>query len=356
MRWLIVLLVVVLVGGIVTVASHAMGMASAGSAIPLLAEYPVSGSPHYVATESTGRTWFTLPGSNAIGRLVVTSTMDYHVSTFAVPTTDSEPYRLKYAAGKVWFTERTGNKIGRLDPATGQVTEFPVSTSNSQLTGIDVLSGSPDRVWFTEQNGNKLGQLVVTSTTDYAITEYPLPSSYSSAQPEDIYAENNDRIWFTAPGVSRIGNFKPSRWPWSSDAFVLIYAGGGSQPWSIEVDAGGYPWFTERTGNRIGKFFPQTIQDIQWYTLPVSDSDPYGIAISQQHVWFTERARDRVGQLQPNTGLFREFALPSGSTPLGLAADATGCIWIAESGRNKIGAWCPPYFHFIYLPLVMSNS
>jgi hypothetical protein len=188
---------------------------------------------------------------------------------------------------------------------------------------------------------------------DYLFAEYPLPSGYSNAQPEDIHIQNTDSIWFTAPGANRIGNFKPSIWP-QSDAFRLVYTGGGSQPWAIKVE-GLYPWFTERAGNRIGQFFPQSIADFRWYTLTVPSSDPYDLAIGAGYIWFTEHAGSRIGQLHPTTGRIREFGLPSGSAPKGLAVDASGCVWVAESGRNRIAHWCPPYFRYVYLPLVLRN-
>jgi virginiamycin B lyase len=284
----------------------------------------------------------------------VTSTVEYTVITYPVSTVDGEPYDLDYAAGAVWFTERAGNKIGRLDVATGAVDEFPVPTLNGGPTGIDVVSGSPTRIWFTQQSGNKLGQSVVTGTVDYAFIEYPLPTGYSNAQPEDICVRAADSIWFTAPNISHIGNLKPSLWP-QSGAFVLIPTGSGSQPWAITVDSDGFPWFTEPSGNRIGQFFPQTISDIRWYTLPHLGSDPYDLVTAQGYVWFTQASGDRIGQLDPGTRAVREFGLMDGSAPKGAAVDSGGCVWVAESGRDSIAQWCPPYFRFVHLPLVLRN-
>lgn len=298
-----------------------------------LTEYPVSASPLHVAVESPGHIWFTLPDQNQIGRLVVTSPTQYQVSTYAVPTVNSEPYDLEYAAGIVWFTERMGNKIGRLVPATGTIDEFTIPTANSQPTGIVAVAGSPTQVWFTERSGNALGKLVVNSVADYTFTEYALPGSYLNAQPEDLYIVTTDIIWFTAPGVSRFARFRPSLWP-SSSAFDFVFAGSGSLPWAIKVDSGGYPWLTDRTGNRIGMFFPQTISDMRWYPLPNASSDPFGLAIAQGFVWFTERGGNRIGRIDPSSHTLRELNLPSGSVPEGLAADTDGCIWIAERGRK----------------------
>ncbi len=341
--------------GLVSMIVVLAGPVQAEDGPSLFVEFPVPGQPLDVAVEGPGKVWFTLPAQNAVGRLWVTSTTEYQVVTYTIPTANSEPSYLVYTDGIIWFTESAGNKIGRLEPGTGNIAEFSVPTSGSYPTGIDARnSGSQTHVWFTERDGNKLARLVFTSTENYTVTEYSLPSQFSNGQPQDLYIQNLDSIWFTAPGVNRIGNLKPSRWP-SSNAFVLVYTGGGSRPWSIKVDSDGFPWFTDVISNRIGQFFPQTTANFKWYTLPFPNSAPYDLAISSGAIWFTERDGNRVGQLNPNTGAIREFGLPAGSAPKGLAVDSSGCVWIAENGRGRIGRWCPPYFRFVYLPLVLRN-
>ena len=333
-----------------------VGSAEADAVPPILTEYPVPGNPHFVAVEAPGRVWFTLPDENMIGQLVVTSPAEYEVITYTIPTDASEPYDLDYADGAVWFTERAGNKIGWLDPVTGYVAEFPIlQTPDSRPAGIDVVSGSPTLVWFTEQDGNNLGRLVVTSTVDYAFTEYSLPALYPNAEPQDVCVETPESIWFTAPGVHCIGNLDPAHWN-PDDAFTLISPGGGSQPWAITVDRSGYPWFTDLTGNQIGLFFPETQGDFRLYDLPAANRGPYDLAIAQGFAWFTERDGCHVGQRSTSPlATIREFGLPA-SQPLGLAVDADGHVWIAESATGKIAEWQPPYFRFLHLPLVLRTQ
>ena len=332
----------------------AVGFVEANTAPPLLVGYPVPGHPHRVAVEAPGYIWFTMPDQNMIGQLVVTSTVEYDVVTYTIPTDASEPYDLDYADGAVWFTERTGNKIGRLNTTTGEIDEFSLLTPNSRPTGIDVVPGSPTQVWFAEQYGNNLGQLVVTSTMDYSYAAYSLPAQYPNAEPQDVCVENTDSIWFTAPGVKCIGNLDPSHWN-PSDAFTLISDPRLVQPWAIEMDGSGYPWFTDLAGNQIGIFFPETQGDFRLYNLPSGESGPYDLAIYHGFIWFTERDEDRAGQrgLSPSAAI-REFAIPS-ARPLGLAVDANGHIWIAENSTGRISEWQPPYFRFLYLPLTLKD-
>lgn len=324
------------------------GVVVADGETPLLVEYPVPGNPQHVVVQSPGRVWFTLPDQNAVGLLVVTSTTEYQVITYT--TTVTEPYAIDYASGAVWFTGRAANKIGRLDPTTGLIAEFPITTTEGVtlgVAGLDAVAGSPVRVWFTEAEGNALGQLVVTDTTTYQVYEYPLPTAWGDGQPQDIFFKAQNNIWFTAPGANAIGNFISS-----TGNFVQRNAGTGSQPWSIVMDSGGYPWFTEIAGSQIGKFFPQTIAIFDWYALPHTSSEPYDIAVGQGYIWFTERAGNRVGQLSPSTRAIYEFSLPEAG-PLGLAIDTNGVVWIAEGSQSAIAVWQPPYFRAVYLPLVI---
>ncbi len=240
----------------------------------LLAEYPVPGSPHAISVESPGRVWFTMPAQNLIGRLVVTSTVDYHVDTYAVPTAGSYPYDLAYAGDVVWFTEQQGNKIGRLDPSSGTIIEFPIGTASSVPTGIDVLTGTPTYVWFTERSGNKLGRLVFTNPSTWTLAEYALPAGYSGAALEDVSIRDAATVWFTAPAIGYIGRYD------LGVGFTMRTDSRVTQPWSIEVAAGGLPvWFTDRSGNQVGAYIPTTISDFRMYAFPVSGSAPYGLVL-----------------------------------------------------------------------------
>jgi streptogramin lyase len=326
------------------------------------AEYPVPGSPYQVAVEAPSRVWATLPAQNAIVRLTLTSPAVYDVALFGLPP-GSEPYDIAFAAGRVWFTDRLGNRIGSLDPASNPAapawTWYPIeNTPNSEPTGITVIVGEPIEVWFAERAGNKLGRLTVSGMGPVTFNEYPLPQTYANAYPESVSATTTESIWFTAPGISRIGRFRLSYWGWNPDAFAFVPTGSGSQPWDIKVAIDGAPWLTEPHGNRILKYNPQTLTYFNEYRLPISASTPYGLDIAGGVVWFTERDGNRAGQLRPmdpSASIMREFPLPE-AAPTGIAVDATGCAWIAGSNQDKIISWCPPYFHFVYLPLAMKNK
>ena len=323
-----------------------------------LVEYPVPGSPQSIAVESPGKVWFTLSDQNAIGRLTVTSTVDYKVITYTIPTANSMPYGLVYTGGMIWFTEYTGNQIGHLDASTGNIDEFSIPTASSAPTGIDVAPNG--QVWFVERDGNNLARLVVTSTVDYAVDEFAYP--VSSGDLQDIDIETDDRIWFTAPGADRLAIFRPSLWP-APTAFYSIPAGGGSTPWGVII-GDGWPWVSAYDADRLGRYRPQTLGDWTWFSIS-NNSGPTDVAFDTDsgidRVWFVTKDNGRVGLLetvasQGTKVRLIEFPLPSpNSAPEGIAIDSNRHAWIAETGANKIAEWRSPYALFVYLPLVIKQ-
>lgn len=332
------------------------GMVVADSQDSPVVAFPVVGNPRYVAVETPSRVWYTVPDQDIIGRLAVTSTVDYDVVTYT--TTITEPYDLTFASGYLWFTGRGGQAVGRLDPSNGSIATFSMVNAASQPAGIDVLPGSPVQVWVADEGAGALVQLVVTSTVDYHVTEYPLPVDRfgSDSQVRGLYVQSADRIWFAAPGSSSIGRFIPSQYSWKDNkGFTQVSTGTGSTPLAIDVDAEGYPWFVDAAGNRIGKFFPQTLADFVWYPVPSANAGLYDIVTGSGYVWFTESDTARVGRVDSVRRRLHEFTL-SGSHPGGLDIDLQGQVWIADMSGGRIFSWRSPYFHQVLLPIVLRGA
>jgi len=224
----------------------------------LIGEWPVPGQPYGLAVQAPDVIWATLPSENALVRLVLAPGSGATATTFSVPTANSHPYHIAYAANDIWFTERNGNKIGRLSLTSGTWTEYPIPTAGSQPAGLAVMPGLPTRVWFAESASNRLGLLTVADTGAFSFGEYPVP--WPDAKPEELVLHGSD-VWFTAAGAGRVARLRPSLWP-NELAWANFGAGVGSQPWAIDIDGGGYPWFTERQTHRVGVYSPQTFGDI----------------------------------------------------------------------------------------------
>ena len=98
-------------------------------------------------------------------------------------------------------------------------------------------------------------------------------------------------------------------------------------------------WFTERAGNRIGKFVPAT-GALTEYEVPTSGAQPSGIDTSGDFVFFSEPPANKLGRLQISQGQILEFAPP---TPLGhpqdVAAASYQSCWFTEMEGDRITAF-----------------
>lgn len=321
---------------------------------PLMASEQTVGGPRNIAVEASGRVWFTFSSANAIGSLVVTSTVESAFTLYPLPVPQSDPYDLVYASGAVWFTERAGNRIGRLDTGTGAIHEYGIPTPHSRPTGIAVAPSG--QIWFLEQAANKLGRL---DPATGAFSEYPIPPGLffsPTPQVEDIAVQNDNMIWFTAPGADDVGNYQVDL-----NRFYREGGGLGSRPTGTLVDSAGRLWITAAGRNSIGRYAPGTITRWAWYNIPTPNSEPVGIAFQNvdgnRVLWFTSNRTSQVGRLvvRPSGNLdsITQVQLPTlDSAPWGVAVDRSGHVWIAQSSAGQIAEWQPPYFTMMYLPRI----
>ena len=103
-------------------------------------------------------------------------------------------------------------------------------------------------------------------------------------------------------------------------------------------------WFTEISGNRIGRITPSgTVTEFS--SGITASSQPSGITAGPDgNLWFTERqSGNRIGRITP-TGTMTEFSSgisAKGSAPNGITAGPDGNLWFTENGGNRIGAHHP---------------
>ncbi len=109
-----------------------------------------------------------------------------------------------------------------------------------------------------------------------------------------------------------------------------------SKPYGITTGPDGNLWFTEAVGNKVGKV--TTSGSFTEYPLP-GNAVPLDIVkgpAGNQAVWFVENGTSQIGTINTGTGTLTQFALPSSSSPSGLAVDQSGVLWFAEFNLNTI--------------------
>lgn len=337
--------------------------------------FPVEGNPTNIVVESAGRIWFTLPEENAIGSLVVTSTVDYLFTKYESPTPDSQPYDLVYDGnGAIWFTQYAGNKLAKFTIATESFEEFPLPTAESQPTGLAL--DQTGVIWVTQRGGNSLARFTL-STELFA--EFPLP--VANAQPEHPTVQTQGCtgwttgspgcVWVTSPTLHRVYLFQPSREQFTTFIPTIELLPSGTvvheQPWRGMTDGSGVLWVVTRQGNRLGRYVPGTFGYWRWFVAPTPGSMPTDLAFHRQgnrwFVFFANSATGSVGQIRLTTnalplGIFQAGLTGNNATtpqPSGIAVDAQGQAWVADFTGERIVRWSSPYFLSTYLPNVSKN-
>ncbi|HXC75648.1 MAG TPA: GH25 family lysozyme [Candidatus Acidoferrum sp.] len=101
----------------------------------------------------------------------------------------------------------------------------------------------------------------------------------------------------------------------------------------------GNSWFTEPTGNKIGKITPAGV--VTEYASGIAAAAGLGAITAgpDGNVWFTESGADKVGRITP-AGVVTEFTtgITPGSSPEGIVAGPDGNLWFTEDKVGGLGA------------------
>jgi virginiamycin B lyase len=264
-----------------------------------------------------------------------------------------------------------GNAVVRLNPVTGEQTSFPLGFAKK--AGIHSAVPAPDgSVWFTEAALGKIGKL---DPDTKLITEYQNPRLPNGTRTgaHTIRVDERGLVWVS--GGPAISMFDPKTEQFRhldlGNTYGNVVAGNGEQwftsfrddgpigrikdgvltkfypptkgkPQRIQVDAEGMVWFSERRGNKIGRFDPKT-ETFKEYPLPGPEASPYAIGIDRDHmIWYSSHEQDTLGRLDPMTGEVIEYPYPHSEISMReFFTDSKGRMWYASSVNNKIG-----YFYF----------
>ncbi len=166
------------------------------------------------------------------------------------------------------------------------------------------------------------------------ITEY---ATGITAPALGIAAGSDGNLWFTEYSGNRIGKI-------TTAGVITEYTTGmtGTGPTGIAAGSDGNLWFTELDSNRIGKI--TTAGRITDYTTGITNvapfgATPYGIAAGPDgNLWFTEYHGQKIGKIT-TAGVITEYTtgITAPADPRGIAAGSDGNLWFTENSGNKIG-------------------
>lgn len=271
-------------------------------------------SPNGLAQGSDGNLWFT---SN-LGRLRKVSTSG--VITDAAPGVPASGTVVRASDGKLWFGSGNG-AIKRYDIGTNSIIG---SYSVSQDLGwVWPMSAAASGVWWVS------GTSTLHRITDDGV-QHEATFTSESASPGAM-ASSPDYVWFVAPEANQIGRTNPV--DHTTALFDLPHP--DSRPIDIVAGPGGM-WFTEETGDRIGRIDANGV--ITEFNVTTPSSKPTGIALGPDgNIWFTLAAADRIGRVTP-AGVVSEFPLPGpGRYPNSIVAGPDGSLWFTSHDLGQVG-------------------
>jgi CSLREA domain-containing protein len=259
------------------------------------------------------------------------------VTEFPAPSSDLPPYAITTGPdGNLWFTYlfAYSNKVGRITTG-GVANEFCGYTGN----GTGITTGPDGNVWVTAPS--LFGGLIHVAPSG-ACSGLTIPYPPYNRSPQDIVAGPDGALWFTESTGNQIGRFVflppspfPDPFPPSPFTFFDVPTPGSSLS-GITRGTDGALWFTEQSADRIGRI--TTAGVITEYALPSPGSSPTGITAGPDGaLWFTEQYGNRIGRIT-TTGTISEFAVPTAfSSPHGITAGPDGALWFTEQSGDRIG-------------------
>ncbi len=311
-----------------------------------VAGYDVPGSPSAVAAESPSRIWFTLPAEGAIGQLDIAGDGTPTVLTHAAGA-GCAPSDLAVVDGAVWWICASGEAIARRDAATGETRAYPLSRhttvpllqagptgaadavakpDSGTAPHLAILPSRPNEVWFTLPAAGKIGRLAVSDDlATSTVSHYAVPGDLP--EPNDIAVQDALRVWLTVPNQSRVYQFRVG-----TSMFFPVSTDIGSCPWSITAE-GGSPWFTDIAGARR-QLEPQHTEHCGVALAPAGLEPPVRRGGPGGYVWFSEEAGQRLGRTEAvRFRAIEETGLP-GAAPARKGSRSTAP---AQCGRPRPG-------------------
>jgi virginiamycin B lyase len=226
--------------------------------------------------------------------------------------------------GAIWWAGQWGNLIGRIDPATGEMTEYPLPEGAMPHSVTVDAAGD---VWYTGNKNGTIGKLD-PDTGDITVYEMPDPAA---EDPHTAIFDREGTLWFTLQQSNMVGRLDPE----SGEVKLVTMPTADAKPYGIGIDAEGAPWVACNGSNCLVEVDPKTME-LTEIKLPNPETTVRRLDIAADGmIWYVNSSQGRLGRFDPQTGEIREWPSPSGpdSHPYAIAV-VDGIVWYNESGKR----------------------
>jgi virginiamycin B lyase len=225
--------------------------------------------------------------------------------------------------GSIWFAGQWADLVGRIDPATGEVTEYPLPAGAKPHT---VAADAEGRIWYTGNGNATMGRLDPASG-EVTVWEMPDPAA---RDPHSMIIDADGIVWFTMQHSNMVGRLDPE----TGDIRLATMPRESTRPYGIKLSAEGVPWVACNGSNCLARIDPETME-IALTDLEEGTTVRRLAFAEDGAIWFVNSSLGRLGRLDPETGEVRQWDSPSGpgSHPYAIAV-VGGAVWYNESAQR----------------------
>lgn len=286
------------------------------------------GSVHsvFASFAEPGVIWISGNGSNAILR-VDTQDADFERRTTEYWIENPEninvtPHGILEFRGKVYWVELTGDHLGELDPATGEMTRYPMPTTGAGPHSVWV--DSRGNLWYTYFASS--GKIARFDLATEEFTEWEPLAGFSGY---GIVVDRQDRVWAVGLHTPAVFMYNQETSEWTS--YETTHP--ARRP---TIDSNGQIWSAHYFGNMISRVDPAT-GEVKEYELPLKDGNPYDLWPDEEdNLWVENAIYNSLVKFDQRTEGWTYFPFPelAAHTPK-LDRDGDGTLWFTL--RNAAG-------------------
>jgi virginiamycin B lyase len=227
--------------------------------------------------------------------------------------------------GAPWITDGGLNAIVRVDPATEQVTLYPLPAGSGNANLNTAAFDGQGVLWFTGQNGI-YGRL---DPQNGEMQVFPAPRGRG---PYGIDRTPDGAIYFASLAGSYIGRIDPQ----SGEAEVLEPPTPGQGARRVWSDSRGVIWVSEWNAGQLARFDPASGSWREW-RLPGERPQAYAVYVDEgDRVWVSDFGANAMVLFEPETEQFSVFPLPSPNAQVRQILGRPGEVWGAESNTDRL--------------------
>jgi virginiamycin B lyase len=226
--------------------------------------------------------------------------------------------------GTPWITDGGLNAIVAVDPATDEITTYPLPTSRANANLNTAAFDADGLLWFTGQNG--IHGVLNPETGEMEVFDSP-----RGRGPYGIASNPEGQIFYASLAGSYIGSIGP-------DGAVTVLEPptpdqGARRVWS---DSNGALWVSEWNAGQLSRYQPSTDS---WATWPLPGDTPsaYAVYVDETDIaWVTDFGGNAIHRFDPATETFDTFDLPSSPGDVRQLLGRPGEVWGAESAADQL--------------------